>query len=320
MRRCLACLLIVLLTVCGVCACGDTAENQEKLEDGEYYLYYTNQACTKLQTEVCTADAQGVTELAGFLLGKMQEVSQNMEYVPAIPEDVKVTRTEEGSDGQLFVYFNAAYKNMKSEREIMCRAAVVKTLTQIEGVEFVGFSINDQPLMDASRNTINLMSSSSFVDSAGDTKDLQQQFLTLYFTDESGSSLIETEKTVVCSTGIAMEQLVVDQLLAGVDADGVYDTLPRNAKALSVTVKNGICYVNFDSAFADDALNVSEYIPIYSVVNSLTELPNISRVQISINGVSNIKFRDSISLEQPLERNMDYVKNQGNAESIEETE
>ena len=104
------------------------------------------------------------------------------------------------------------------------------------------------------------------------------------------------------------------------DADGVYDTLPRNAKALSVTVKNGICYVNFDSAFADDALNVSEYIPIYSVVNSLTELPNISRVQISINGVSNIKFRDSISLEQPLERNMDYVKNQGNAESIEETE
>ena len=209
---------------------------------------------------------------------------------------------------------------MKPEREIMCRAAVVKTLTQIEGVEFVGFYINDQPLMDASRNTINLMSSSSFVDSAGDTKDLQQQFLTLYFTDESGSSLIETEKTVVCSTGIAMEQLVVDQLLAGVDADGVYDTLPRNAKALSVTVKNGICYVNFDSAFADDALNVSEYIPIYSVVNSLTELPNISRVQISINGVSNIKFRDSISLEQPLERNMDYVKNQGNAESIEETE
>ena len=214
MRRCLACLLIVLLTVCGVCACGDTAENQEKLEDGEYYLYYTNQACTKLQTEVCTADAQGVTELADFLLGKMQEVSQNMEYVPAIPEDVKVTRTEEGSDGQLFVYFNAAYNNMKPEREIMCRAAVVKTLTQIEGVEFVGFYINDQPLMDASRNTINLMSSSSFVDSAGDTKDLQQQFLTLYFTDESGSSLIETEKTVVCSTGIAMEQLVVDQLLA----------------------------------------------------------------------------------------------------------
>ena len=75
-------------------------------------------------------------------------------------------------------------------------------------------------------------------------------------------------------------------------------------------MRNGTCYVNFDSSFVDSALNVSDYVPVYSVVNSLTELPNISRVVITVDGVSSMKFRD-ISLEDPFERNLDYVENPG---------
>lgn len=312
MKRYLTGFLLLLAVICGLSACGKNDEKQEELKDGEYYIYYANQTYTKLRTEVCQTDERGIPVIADILLKTMQTPPQNIELVAAIPDPVKVMRTELGSEGQLFVYFNAAYNNMEPVQEIMCRAAVVKTLTQINGVEYVGFYINEKPLTDASQNTINLMSASSFVDSTGsDSSDLQRVQLTLYYADDSGTSLVETEKTVVCSSGISMEELVVTQLLEGVDSEGVYDTLPKNATMLSVTVKKGICYVNFDSAFADNTLNVSEYIPIYSIVNSLTELPNINKVQISVDGVSNIKFRDSISLEQPFERKMDYVKNPG---------
>ena len=307
-------LVLLLAIVCGLSACGKKENKPVELSEGEYFLYYTNQSLTKLGTEIYQSEkteADGVVSLAEELVEALRQPPKNMELLSAIPEEVKVTKMQTNDSGQLLVYFNAAYNGMNSIREIMCRAAVVKTLKQIDGVEFVGFYINDQPLTDVANNAITLMSASSFVESSGDsTAELQRVQLTLYFADESGTSLLETERTVVGSAGISKEQLVIEQLLAGPTEEGRYATLPDTATALSVSVRKGICYVNFDSAFLNDALNVNDYIPIYSIVDSLTELPNVNKVQISVEGVSNIRFRDSISLEKPLERNLEYMENQ----------
>ncbi len=312
------CLLILLAAVMGLSACGRKEKEQEPLSEGEYNLYYTNLAFTKLGSEVYRAEHTEPVGLADELLKKMQETPENMELLSAIPEEVRVLRTELSDSGQMFVYFGAGYNGMEPGREILCRAAVVKTLTQIEGVDFVGFYINDQPLLDASNNTINLMSASSFVENSGsDTEELQRIELTLYFANEDGTKLVKVSKSVICSTSISMESLVVNQLVEGAgEGSGAYDTLPGTTKVLQVMVRKGICYVNLDSAFVKEALNVSDYIPIYSIVNSLTELPNVNKVQISVDGVNSMKFRDSISLEQPLERKPDYVEDS----KAEETE
>lgn len=309
-------LFVFLAVLCGLLACGRKEAKQEEPGEGEYYLYYTNVAFTKLGTEIYRAEeGSDPAGLADSLLEKMQEAPKNMELLSAIPEEVRITRTQAGDSGQFFVYFNAAYNAMEPIREILCRAAVVKTLTQIEGIDYVGFYVNDQPLMDAVSNSIHLMSASSFVESSGNNSaELQQVELTLYFTDETGTKLLETERSVVCSTGISMESLVVEQLLAGCEEAGRYATLPAKAKALSVATRKGVCYINFDSAFLNEALNVNDYIPIYSIVDSLTELPNVSRVQISVEGVGNIMFRDSIALEQPLERRTEYIEGGAAAE------
>ena len=315
MRRGICLFLILSLCLC-LWGCGGGEAPESSSADGrEYQVYYVNQQLTKLTAETVRLPEEDAAGTAGRLLDRMQENPESMDLICVIPEEVKVTRTQV-NENQLFVYFNAAYNGMEPVREILCRAAVVKTLTQIPGIEYVGFYINDQPLMDASNNTINLMTASSFVENSGsDTAELQRAELTLYFADETGSRLVEIQRTVIYSTGISMESLVVGQLLEGArDGEDVYDTLPENAKALQVSVRNGTCYVNFDSAFIDSALNVSDYIPVYSVVNSLTELPNISRVVISVDGNSNVKLRD-LSLEQPFERNLDYVESAGTAES-----
>ena len=68
-----------------------------------------------------------------------------------------------------------------------------------------------------------------------------------------------------------------------------------------------MCYLNFDSDFLNNQLEVKDYIPVYSIVNSLSELSSVNRVQISINGVQNAKFRDSIELNAMFERNLDYI-------------
>ena len=69
---------------------------------------------------------------------------------------------------------------------------------------------------------------------------------------------------------------------------------------------DNVCYINFDSAFANTTLAVNEYIPIYSIVDSLSEMTPVTKVQIMINGSQDVMFRDSISLNQLFERNLDY--------------
>ena len=84
-------------------------------------------------------------------------------------------------------------------------------------------------------------------------------------------------------------------------------TIPSDTKVVSVTMNEGICYVNFDEAFLNAIPDVLDSITIYSIVDSLSELPNISRVQILVNGKSDKKY-NTISLGTSVERNLDYLK------------
>ena len=81
----------------------------------------------------------------------------------------------------------------------------------------------------------------------------------------------------------------------------------RATKLLNVSVNENVCYLNFDASFLSNPLEVREYIPIYSIVNSLSELSSVSRVQITVNGSQNEVFRDLIPLNSMFERNLDYI-------------
>ena len=72
-----------------------------------------------------------------------------------------------------------------------------------------------------------------------------------------------------------------------------------------MSVNENVCYINFDSAFLNSTLEVNEYIPIYSIVNSLCEISNVNKVQITVNGSSDVMFREVVSLNTQFERNLE---------------
>ena len=106
----------------------------------------------------------------------------------------------------------------------------------------------------------------------------------------------------------SLEKLVVDQLLAGPQAGG-QPVIPKDTRVLGVSNTDGICYVNLDRTFASAELTVADYIPVYAIVNSLTDLKTVNRVQITIGGAADVPFH-SVSLAEPLDRNESYVKTQ----------
>ena len=53
---------------------------------------------------------------------------------------------------------------------------------------------------------------------------------------------------------------------------------------------------------------VNEYLPIYAIVSSLSEMTSITRVQIMVNGSQDVMFRDVVSLNQTFELNHEYIQ------------
>ena len=79
-------------------------------------------------------------------------------------------------------------------------------------------------------------------------------------------------------------------------------------KQNKVTVKEKTCYVDFSKEFLNKQDDITDKVAIYSVVNTLIELPNVNKVQFSIDGEQVLKYNESMSFGEPFERNLDIVK------------
>lgn len=108
----------------------------------------------------------------------------------------------------------------------------------------------------------------------------------------------------------------MDYLLKGPDSDDAKSVFPSGTKILNVTVTDGVCYVNLDSAFLKTPTGINSNVVLYAIVNSLTELDNINKVQILVDGAqstsdSTLEFslgtsyeRDTSMVMQAVERDL----------------
>ena len=208
----------------------------------------------------------------------------------------------------LYLYFDGSYTAMKPEQEILCRAALARTMTQIPGIDYISIYCGDQPLMDRQGNPVGFISAGDFIINTSNVNAYEKTELTLYFANSTGDKLVAEKREVAHNINTSMEQLIVEQLIAGPSDSSHQAVLPSDCKILSVSVTDNICYINFDSAFLNSNQAVNEYIPIYAIVNSLVDKTSVSKVQIMVNGSQDVMFREVVSLNTAFERNTDYIE------------
>ena len=142
--------------------------------------------------------------------------------------------------------------------------------------------------------------------------DFEKRKIILYFADDEGNLLVPEEREVIHNTNTSLERLVVSELIKGPAEPGHYPVLPADMKILGMNVNENICYLNFDDAFLKSSLDVKPELPIYAIVNSLSELSSVNKVQITVNGTAEAVFRDTIPLNTTFERNLDYIGGEKN--------
>ena len=295
--------MALLLTLCMAIVCTGCGESEKEVNTG-YRLYYVNSDGTGLESHNYTLRGATPEKQLKEVMVALGTTPETLEYKAPLAMGFSVLNFSLES-GRLTIDVDGRYYDLQPTTEILIRAAVVKSFTGMEDIHFVFFTVNGEPLKDSLGKYVGGMNAEQFIEGGeqGTHGDEQMKFM-LYFTDASGEKLVATKRTKEYNTKEQRERLVLEELMKGPNADGVYPTLNPDTKINSVIVRDGVCYVDFDESFLIQKNNVTPEVTIYSIVNSLVELNNVDTVQISVNGDNAILYREQLSLTQPYQENM----------------
>ena len=227
----------------------------------------------------------------------------------AIPKKV-IVNSYNLLDGILTLDFSEEYLEISKDEEVLIRAAVVLTLTQIESVDYVAFTVNDSALTRRDGTIIGNMQATDFVDNYGSDNNIvfSTRFI-LYYGNEDSSNLKECDVMENYTGEESKEEFIVKRLIEGPDEKGYNRIFSKDIKLISVMTTDNICYVNFDSNFLTEQIVGSPELAIYSIVNSLSELNYVHKVQMMVNGNTNVSFK-GVKLDNAFIRNLDYIENE----------
>ncbi len=275
-------LLMVILSFGFVISCSkDNGNNQEdSLDESQYKIYYLDATQTSIVSDDYKPKSEEVKELIEELMDALSINPQSSSMKKAKPDAVVMQGYRLAENGRLTLDFSSEYNDLSGIMEVLCRATIVKTLTQIEGVDYIEFTVSGQPLMDSKGKPIGLMENSNFINNTH----AENVFVTVYFSNEDGTALLPSNLRITYDGNISIVELIVNRLILGPVEESMTGTIPDKAILNSITTKEGICYIDFNEEFLNYNPNIMPEVVIYSVVNSLVELSYVNKVQFTING------------------------------------
>jgi germination protein M len=282
-----------MLALMGGCA-------QEKTEEETGYLiYYDTPEGTRLQTSSYQPTAQTFEEIMDELAGQLATPPIGMESV--LKDGVTIQGYQRGIDA-LRIDFSKEYYDLDHVDEVLLRAAVVKTFSQVPGVTKIMITVDNEQLVDDEGELVEAMDRDDFINTQeGDINSYQYASLMLYFVDSETGKLVREVRSLHYSSNMVLENVVTEQLLKGPEDADLSPVFVSSVKLLSVHVQDGICTIDLDSAANQypTESRMSARTALYALVNSICDTcDGVEGVRIRIDGESDAVFRDEIPLNQ----------------------
>ncbi len=121
--------------------------------------------------------------------------------------------------------------------------------------------------------------------------------------------LVHEERVVIAGDPVTAVRNAVQELLKGPDRSYHFPVIPAGTKLLGVEVYENLAKIDLSQEFLENSLDtriLDEYI-IYSIVNTLTEIPEINGIIFFIDG-KRVKLFGSIDLSIPAIRDTGYIE------------
>lgn len=121
--------------------------------------------------------------------------------------------------------------------------------------------------------------------------------------------LVSEERTINAGSPDIAVQNAINELLEGPEKPHYFPVIPAGTELLGAEVNENIAKIDFSQEFLENSLDtriLDEYI-IYSIVNTLTEIPQIEGVIFYIEGVR-IRMYGNVDLTIPSIRNKEFLE------------
>ena len=201
------------------------------------------------------------------------------------------------------INFSREYKNI--ENEIFFRSALIWSVTSLDFVDKVEIFVDGKNLAEVIEN-INF----DFFDrenillnpEISDEK-VYRKIFKLYFRKKN--KLLAEERKIDIGLNQPEEKYILEQIILGPENNNLESVVPKETKIYDIKTDKDICYISL----SDDFLNINKLdlddqkFAVYGIVNSLTELENINKVQFLIETEKIDKKNLIFDLAKPFERN-----------------
>ena len=145
--------------------------------------------------------------------------------------------------------------------------------------------------------------------SAIDNPAKESMTVKVYYPDDSGMKLVEVEREIVIDDSTDKYTAAIETLLEDPNEDNLTTIFPKNAAIRSVIVEGDLAIVDFDGSFLKNFVGGStgEEFLIGSVVDTLTNFPEVKRVKFLVDGQEIETLSGHMDLSTPLERMSDLT-------------
>lgn len=308
MKRFVLIICVLIFTALSLTGCGklnEALQTQTSETDISADVYYISENGSELAAEKTTIPD---TSRKGQLKYLIEQLIS--------PPDGKTSPLCDGTrlnsvtikDDIAVVDFSKEFSSSDDLKQTLAPAAVAKTLCALDFISGVQILVEGKEAIGTDGKPLGIIREKDLVINKAEPTQTPKTTLILYFGDENAEYLVSEKRNVEIAGGDTVEKVIVNELLKGPTEGGHLNTIPHDAKLLSIETKNKVCFVNFSKEFVDkhSGGTSGERLTVYSIVNSLTELSTIDMVQFLIEGEKREEFIH-MAFNEPIVRDKSII-------------
>ncbi len=298
----LAAVLIVVIAV--IIGAVNSGRNRITMNTDLYFFNESETAISAEQHEIVYDADEDVVEAVVDALIKGPENSRQRR---TLHRDVKLLAIDRSDPANIIVNFSREYITGDTTKDILATYSVVKSLCALDGIQSVKVIIEGDDIVAPDGTVIGYLTNED-INLPTDTNTTETRNIKLYFTQRGTNRLYGEMRTIRAADQQPIEQYIINELIKGPQAEGLSATLSSETTLIGVDTIGDVCFVNFGSNFAErnSGDQDKEILAVYSIVDSLTELDTINRVQFFIDG-KKVDMFGTLNINSMFGRNQEMI-------------
>jgi germination protein M len=299
-------LVLVLALALVLSACATANQNAATTENVN--VYFALKGNSGLGTEqrsiqYASADEKYKKTIEEWIKGP----ADTDKFEISLSDTIKLSGTSIEQD-KLTVDFNQDFNFGGVMHEAAVIASLVDTMVQFPEVNFVRITIKGKDLVAPSGSPYGYMSEIDFNPNAV----IEGKEVTLYFGDDQAMYVVAEKRVINIEENAPKDKLVralIEELTKGPESTELTDVIPEEARINLVIVGGERATIDFSEEMYTKHSHgaAGERMTLSSIANTLTEIPGITEVVLTLNGKPLNLEHVIIDSSNPLRRDEDII-------------